>query len=52
MGIGGGVQVANFDPYCVHSFHGQDAGNRQVYTIIENQVKFSFYNHKISACIW
>ena len=47
-----GVLVTDFNPYCVHSFPGQDAGNGQVYTIIENQVKFSFYNHKILACIW
>jgi hypothetical protein len=46
------VQVADFNPYCVRSFPGQDAGNGQVYTIIEYQVKFSFYNHKILACIW
>jgi len=32
-------QVANFNPYCVHSFPDQDAGNGQVYTIIANKVK-------------
>jgi len=40
VGIGGEGQVANFNPYCVHSFPGQDAGNGQVYTIITNKVKF------------
>ena len=34
VGIGRGVQVADFNPYCVRSFPGQDAGNGQVYTII------------------
>jgi hypothetical protein len=34
-------QVANFNPYCVHSFPGQDVGNGQVYTIIANKEKFT-----------
>jgi len=50
--VWGEGQVANFNPYCVHSFPGQGAGNGQVYTIIENKVKLSFYSHKILACVW